>query len=406
MLLIVPRCNFLVSDRVMPPLGAMTIKAAATEHHIDICDDDSYLEKAPNYDIIGVSCTTPQYKSAIEIAKSIKNKVNIKIVIGGPHTTHNHNDIDQIFDYVFVGDSELTINQFLNSPTDRIVFGKKIHTGDWGNIPVTWRDKKFLAKYNYNIKDVPATTMITGKDCPMGCGFCEHAKSGISLKPLSIINQELADINDCGYRSIMFYDDIFAINKQRVFDLCSIIKPYNFIFRCFVHASTFDDEMAKTLYDAGCRIICWGAESCDERILKNVGKSIRPDDNYRVARTILNNNMDAVAFCMIGLPGEDYRSISATEDFIASFSTANRFSFDYTIFYPYKGTYIWQHRDQFDIKIDNHDTIGYYKGLHGESECCISTSTLSSDDIIRERHRICSNIISVVSHTVLRNLST
>jgi len=152
--------------------------------------------------------------------------------------------------------------------------------------------------------------------------------------------------------------------------------------------------MAKVLYDAGCKIICWGAESGNQVILDNIDKKTKAEENYRMAEIILKNGMEAVAFCMIGLPGETKQSIEDTENFIKYFSKNKNFGFDLTIFYPYKKTYIYDHIEEFDIKINtSNNTIGFYKGKQGSSECCISTSALTQEEIIKLKNKIC-NIYS------------
>jgi len=257
------------------------------------------------------------------------------------------------------------------------------------NCPIPRRNKSFLNRYHYYIKERRATTAISGRFCPMGCKFCESRYSGLALYTPEHIEAEIIDIKDKGFNAIMYYDDIFAINLKRVKELCEVIKRYNIYFRCFAHAKTFTNEMAEILADAGCKIICWGAESGHQKILNNVGKGTTVEMNYRMAEKILNHGMEAVAFCMIGLPGENKETIAGTEKFIATFANNNDFKFDYTIYYPFKKTYIRENIKQYDLKLHLNNSKGYYKGKKGTSECCVSTSALTKKDILKAKNEIC-----------------
>ncbi|MHC2995243.1 MAG: hypothetical protein IBV53_07075 [Candidatus Atribacteria bacterium] len=125
------------------------------------------------------------------------------------------------------------------------------------------------------------------------------------------------------------------------------------------------------------------------RYLDIVGKGTNVEMNYKMAETILKYGMEAVAFCMIGLPGENKETIAATERFIATFADNPNFSFDYTIYYPFRKTYIRENIHEFDLKLYLDGSKGYYKGKKGASECCVSTSALTAEDIAKERNRIC-----------------
>ncbi len=397
--IIIPRSNFLISDRVMPPLGPLYIKSFLNENKIttDIIDnpDEISIEDFKKYDLIGYSTTTPQSSWVLEHSMKMKNYYpEIITVIGGAHAKYYFEDLikEKHLDYIVSGEGEIALLKIIKGEEKRkLIITPKSDPSILNSFPIPWRDRSFLGNYHYFIKERRATTAITGRYCPMTCKFCEARKTGLILYSPDKIEKEILDIkNNCGLNAIMFYDDIFAINLKRVKELCEIIKPHNIYFRCFAHAKSFSEEMARILYDAGCKIICWGVESGNQAILDNIDKKTKIEENYRMAEIILKSGMEAVAFCMIGLPGETNESIKDTENFIKYFSKNKNFSFDLTIFYPYKKTYIYDHLEKFDLKINDYGTSGFYKGKQGSSECCVSTSTLNQEDIITAKNKICS----------------
>ena len=91
---------------------------------------------------------------------------------------------------------------------------------------------------------------------------------------------------------------------------------------------------------------------------------------------------------MLGLPGETYDSVQLTEAFVLSSGVDD---FDVSIYYPYKGTHIADHIDEYDIFIKEGYSCGYYKGKEGYSECVVGTSELTPMQIAMWRDRIYSH---------------
>jgi len=397
----IPRSIFLDSDRVMPALGPLYLKSfLESKGHKIIVEDSPNLNDLTGleeYDVLSISCTTPQYyeinggkELAVRLRKQYPNK---KLIIGGAHATYYTKELieDNLFDHIVVKDGEKAFLDILNGKElPKVIIYPKLSEEEMNSYPIPWRDKDYLSKYKYQIEGIDATTAITGKNCPMGCKYCESRRSGISLFSPERVNAEIESIKKTGFNSIMFFDDIFALSEERVKELCNVIRPHNITFRCFGHAKLLsrNKNVIKMLADAGCKEIGFGAESGDQGILNIVDKGNKVDDIFMTTQNILDAGLNVSAFLMIGLPGESKESIRNTERYIETFANNPRFKFDYSIFFPYKSTYIREHPEEFDLKIHLDGSLGYYKGREGSSECCVSTSHLSREEIIAERDRI------------------
>jgi radical SAM superfamily enzyme YgiQ (UPF0313 family) len=198
------------------------------------------------------------------------------------------------------------------------------------------------------------------------------------LKSLKAVQEELQECVDLGFGAIMFFDDLFCISLGRVKDLCSAIKPFGIKFRCFAHARNFTDEMARVLSDAGCVEIGYGAEHADQTILDSINKKTTVEQNYNIIKTAHRYGIRVKAFLMIGLPGESKETVSKLRKFIETSDVDN---YDIVVYFPYKGTYISNHIDKFDLQISEVPSFGYYKGRFGKSEVRVRTSKLTSEEI-------------------------
>lgn len=108
-----------VDKRHFPPLGIASIAASLREkgYSCDVIDGDlpeyQSIEKIVvcllDYDLIGISATTPSLPNAVIIAERIKQVKEIPIVLGGHCATFMHNVIIEkynCFDAIIRGEGE------------------------------------------------------------------------------------------------------------------------------------------------------------------------------------------------------------------------------------------------------------------------------------------------------------
>jgi radical SAM superfamily enzyme YgiQ (UPF0313 family) len=140
----------------------------------------------------------------------------------------------------------------------------------------------------------------------------------------------------------MIFDDLFALGIEKVRPYLEILKRYQMTFRCFGHAKTMTPELAAMLYDAGCVEMAFGGESADQAILDTVNKNTTVEQMHSFVETVIWAGLKVKGFFIIGLPGETEQTFQKTYDFIAKYRTKypDMFSFDLTVFFPYRGTLI------------------------------------------------------------------
>lgn len=393
---------FLDSDRVMPPIGIMSLQSymlslgffSTIENDFDLNDIEKYSE----YTYFAISCMTPQKIEAYNILHSIKSKFKDKIVIiGGPHAKYYLEDcIKQPFDYIIIGDGEFALKAVMEDKAKERILNIPINEEEMNNLPAPYREPNFLKNYNFTIQGINTSTVLTAKGCPMRCAFCEDAGTKVRLyNPLNIDTQ-IKDVLNAGFKGIMFYDDIFAISKRRVRDLYPVIAKHNVAYRCFGHAKSMDEEMAGILSESGCIEMGFGAESGSQKILDAIDKRTTVEKNIRFIEICNKHKIKVKAFIILGLPGENLTTVKETKrflDILSSNKFTNRFGkeitndFDITVYFPYKGTRV---RDSMDKKSSDYDILfikdpdemlGFYKGRGGSAEITVRTSNLSAEDI-------------------------
>ncbi|MEK6839557.1 MAG: cobalamin-dependent protein, partial [Nanoarchaeota archaeon] len=209
-----PPSFFLTDDKVFFSLGLLSIAGIAQKagHEVklfDLAGYGDYETKAQqiaqqNFDIYGITATSPQFSYAVSILSSIKAvHPHANVVIGGPHATMfaslrkrrlesmvkeselyegdaNFHSLE-IFDQIIEGE-ELGIFEALkrlNKPqSSRWVYSGTFD--DLDKLPFLPRELIDMQAYlfkddgspKFDIDGGPATSILSQRGCPFNCNFC------------------------------------------------------------------------------------------------------------------------------------------------------------------------------------------------------------------------------------------
>ena len=405
-LLVSLRSPFMDSDRVFPPIGLMQLKSCldAAGHETTLVDDFD-PEDVPwvygGYDVAGFSVMTPQGRDAVRALELMRkyhpNTIN---VIGGPHALHYLDEVEKHpWDYIVPADGERAIVQIADVHSQHChgairlerIIRDQLSTQDMNKTPRPWRAQQFIGAYDYRLDGLRTTTLLTTRGCPMGCKFCEDRRTTVRHYEVDRVVKEIEDAKAVGFGAIMFFDDIFAMIPQRTAELTAAIKPLGIKYRCFAHANTLKEEMAAQLADSGCVEIGFGCEHAHQKMLDTIGKGVKVAHNEEFLARCQRHGIRVKAFFIVGLPGEDHETLATLEEFIARHTDAGTLSdFDLSVYYPYRGTYIRENLDEFDLQVSGEidASLGYYKGVEGSAEVVIRTAALTGQEIQEAKERI------------------
>lgn len=385
------RSPFLDDDRVFPPIGVLQLRSClAAAGHETTVEDDFDFENPSRYadaDVVGFSVMTPQGREAERARRLLaQHAPGAKLVIGGPHALHYTEQVVAApWDYVVRGDGERVMVQIADGdPAAPRISSDQLTEDEMNACPLPWRDAEFLHRYRYRLDGLPGTTMLTTRGCPMGCAFCEDRRTKVRHYRPDRVRAEVQQVYDAGFRAIMFFDDIFAMMPKRTAELTEIMKPFGMKYRCFAHANTLREDMARQMADSGCVEVGFGCEHAAQKILDVIGKGVRAEQNVEFLQRCRRWGIRVKAFFIVGLPGEDRDTLLALEEFIATHTAnGNLHDFDATVYYPYRGTLIRDKLDEYDMQVagDLDASLGYYKGREGAAEVCIRTAGLSGEEI-------------------------
>ena len=358
-----------------PPIGLLYIATSIrenSEHNVKILDatigtlsvkkiGEAIKEFAP--DVIGMTLSTFSLLECISIARLAKEiDPKVKVIVGGIHVYIYPQETINLgcFDYGVLGEGEHIIIKLLDrienreSPSDikGIVYkedGEVVYTGppdlidDLDSVPLPDRTLLPYKKYNSLIaKANPVSIMITSRGCPFKCTFCDRPHLGKKFRVRSADNvaDEFEQCYRLGIKEILVYDDTFSINRQRVIDICNklIERKIKIYWGIRTRVDTVDEEMLRLLKEAGCVRVNYGVESGDDEVLKRLNKGITLEQAEEAFYLTKKYGMDALAYFMIGCPGETEETIRETLEFAKKLKPTY---VHFTILMPYPSTTVY-----------------------------------------------------------------
>jgi radical SAM superfamily enzyme YgiQ (UPF0313 family) len=302
--------------------------------------------KKEDPDILGFSVLITSFRESLEFARRAKEiNPDLLTVFGNYHATFNAERIlkkDRSVDVIVRGEAEqavLGLADYVNQKRGLeeiagITFRDKnrvISTPDaplMSNIdalPIPDRDLT-CAEYASDIFGVKVatrrfTSVISSRGCPFRCAFCGCRKFARGVwRPRSVENimKELLLLYSKGFRQFLFVDDNFTLNLRRVQKLCQEIRreKLDIEWFCDSRVDNCQLEVFRDMVKAGCRLLYFGVESGNQRILNYFNKGITPDQTRRAVESARKAGIDViVGSFIVGSPDETKSEIETTLKF-------------------------------------------------------------------------------------------
>ncbi len=407
-LLVYPRCKY---PSGQPPLGLAAlsayIKQISTNISVELFDatfmNNSFkrfknLCSEKNFDVLLFSVMSTMSSDAHRFAKIAKSKIPLCVVVfGGPHPTILPELClaDSHVDLVIRGEGERVIANLIaadfnpvnikgvvyRAGDNRIVFNQEqspIENID--ALPFPDRSIFDMDRYvqvwnsmDSVASDLRGTSIIVSRGCPYRCTFCQPTLEKLFGKkirkrsPLNVL-KELIHLRDAyKINAFMFEDDTFMMDRQWVLEICELIKNTcsEMIWCCNMRANLCDEQLLRSMYDAGLRKINIGMETASQDVLDKV---------YKKGITI-QQVIDAVSVCKkIGLRVQGYFMIGHPKETLEDVKQTIRFArnldiddVSFSIVTPFPGTALYDNeRDLIEQSIESFD---YYSTCVYKKEC-------------------------------------
>jgi len=372
--LVNPRIESFIST--LPPLGLLYIAALLEKNGFEVRVFDIYPNDdrdipgllSYNPEVVGMTVLTDYWLRAKHIAAIIRKGLpRSTFIVGGVHVTalaeESLHQLDA--DIGVTGEGELTMLELCR---------RLERSSDWKDVPgIVFKGEDGDIFYSHSrgfIDDLdqlphPArhlldfenylippgmirgywsersTTVMTSRGCPFACIWCgSQCTFGKKVRSRSLDNviDELQSlIDDFAIDTVWFVDDTFTLNKNWVFEFCEkiISDKIKLAWGCQAHVKTANEEMFKTMKEAGCVQLDFGVESGSNKVLRSLRKNSDRETIERAFSAARKAKLRTLATFMFGSPNE------TEEDIAETFDLVKRIRPNYTSSYfltPYPGT--------------------------------------------------------------------
>ena len=363
-----------------PPLGILYLAAVLEERGVEVSVLDQAAEgftlketvswiRTESPDILGFSTFASSGRAAALISNEVKKEnPNVTVVFGNYYATFNPERILSKYpsvDIIVRGEAERTVTDivdwFENRRRLKDVLGINFRNGSavvsTADRPLIknldclpFPDRALVGEYYHsviagaNVAPRKFTSIVSSRGCFYRCRFCSCAEfARNSWRPRSVKNtlEELCFLASEGYRQFIFVDDNFTANPKNVIQLCRGIRreKLDAEWICEGRVGNASYEMLWEIAKAGCKILYFGIESANQRILDYYNKRITREQSETAVRTARKAGADAiVGSFIVGAPDETREEIQNTIEF------ANRIPIDlpqFNILGVFPGTDIW-----------------------------------------------------------------
>lgn len=207
-----------------------------------------------------------------------------------------------------------------------------------------------MGKYSHDLfKGKRFSTVLFSRGCPFGCEYCLYplgcGDKWRGREPESMVKELKLLRKKYRIQAILFRDQVFNFDKKRTKELCDLMvkERLNIEWRCEMRADLVDRELLEKMKAAGCVGIHMGIESGDIDILRSVAKGCINDDYIEKVKQVFKDarkiGIEALAFFMIGFPGETRESVSKTFELARELNAARAW---FSPLVPYPGTPLYE----------------------------------------------------------------
>jgi len=304
--------------------------------------------KTQNIQYVGISALTSQAQDAEFLCKYLK-KMKKEVVVGGLHYTILPQEGLEVADFVFKGEGECSLLDFLkDGPTQRIYEAKPLLELDEIPLPTEELISKFyLNRELFNI--------ITSRGCPYNCSFCLDKKYKSNKvryhSPAYVCDLLEMLTKSFDLKRFFISDDIFTINKERVLKICHEIKKRSLKIKlaAFTRSGIDDLELYREMKDAGFVTLQIGIESGCNQVLEAMDKKQTVEQVKKTIEIIKKAGLKPSGTFMVGNILESEKSLRDTLELAQELHLIGCVSYAQ----PFPGTKFYEVSSQYGKIVNN-----------------------------------------------------
>ena len=213
----------------------------------------------------------------------------------------------------------------------------------WGLFPL----ERYLERgYGFGVNRGRSMPVLATRGCPYQCTFC----SSPTMWGTCWVARDV----DLFFKEMMEYREKYQIDNFDFYDLTAIVKKSWILQFCDLvidsgvsltwqlpsgtRSEAIDGEVARRLYESGCRNMSYAPESGSVAVLERIKKKIKLPIMKQSMRDAVAVGINCKTNIIIGFPGETHKEIWETIRFCVSMALIGVHDMSIYPFSPYPGT--------------------------------------------------------------------
>lgn len=372
---------YYAADIIFPPMSLMCVGAALEKGGHEVFIKDLTIDSSPidytHTDIVGLTCTTSQFNTALSLAEEA-HEAGKPVFMGGVHATFDAESAicsggalsPPVVDYVVGGEGEMTALElcegleaagkdfnpekvaglsWFDKDSKRVIHNpERPAIPDIDSLPYPARHLLDLPTYKTRLrKNKSGTTILTSRGCPFKCIYCVVPNTNGALyrcrSAKSVVDEIESLMTKYGFEDFLFVDDIFTINTRRTNAICDEIikRDLDIAWWCQSRADTLvkNEKMVEKMAKSGCKMVFIGFETPNERILQTYGKRSSADIGTDAVKLLAQYGIQTMGSFMMGEISETREEIQNTIDYSRELNIEYA---QFSILTPFLGTKLYE----------------------------------------------------------------
>jgi len=295
-------------------------------------------------DVVGITATTPLANQMRDISFLVKDRFPGTVVVAGgahPSALPMETMEESALDAVAAGEQDYVVADLLDGMSMADLGGLYWRDGDkirenpprrlldsldelpipaWEEYPTACnaRITKIIARHR------PVTTVEFSRGCVFKCDFCASKNTmglGYRKKSPERCADELARLQELGYREVVLVDDIFTSDNRWAAAVCEEIirRGVDIAWTCTngIRVDSANPELFGLMKRAGCYRVYFGFESGNDEVLKAFGKGGKAtlEKGVEAVEMARAAGLEPNGFFQVGLTGDTAETMQQTIDY-------------------------------------------------------------------------------------------
>jgi len=296
-------------------------------------------ETLTKVDVVAMSLMTSTAERGYQIADAIRKVTpKVRIVMGGSHATYMPEEAANHADLVVKGEGEEII---LDAVENRNLIGiiQAPPVKNLSSYPIP--DLSILSEKNRPPRQAPIST---SRGCPFDCVFCTVSATFGRKCRFRDPEQVLEEINmriSEGYKKLFFYDDNFAINKERTKDMLRgmLEKKLKISWSAESRADIAKDkELLELMAKTNCNTMLIGFESVNPESLNAYNKKQDIEDIKTCIKSLHEYGIRVHGMFVLGSDADDENTARDTVRFCHEMKVD---SVQFSVLHPLPGSRLY-----------------------------------------------------------------